>query len=1128
MHWLKHVDFNGILSRSIFCLFGLSVCLSAFGQQSSVLSSGNWFKLEVTKTGVYKIDANLLKSMGLRVSDIDPAKIQIFGNGGGMLPQGNSVVRNTDLKENAIWVKGGDDGRFDSEDAVFFYAEGPNVILYDSVNTVLSHQTNIYTGSNYYFLRVGSANGLRIKNAVSVPDAGSKVVTDFTDYWYHEKESVNMLRSGREWLGEYLAGSTAFTVQADMPGILPSSPVRFVGSAVGAAQVGTRFIWQMNGQSVGESTIGTVGANTYDIKGQRSDVIFNTITGAQPPSAFTVGVQYDRSGQGSAQAYLNYAGIQVKRELRAYDQQQVYHFLPETQGTVTYQIKNIRADWLFWNITDIYNPSSTNFNSTSSVTVGGGLKLRKYVGFTISQAFVPDGWESVSNQNLSASTVPDLLIITPASWESQAKRLASFRGENDGLDVLVVTTPQVYNEYASGKPDLTAIRDFAKQLFKKQPGKLKYLLLFGDATYDYKNNLENQTEAQREGWLPVYESRESLNPVYTYSSDDYYGFMEDGEGNWPESASGDHTMDIGVGRLPVKSVQEAKIVVDKLIRYGSSPKGLDSWRNTVSFVADDGDGNVHQRHADQLAQLINNDFLPTRIFLDAFPQTTTSGGQKVPAVNAAIKKSIKNGTLVLNYTGHGGTSGWAEEQVLTIGDMLSARGLDNLPLLLTATCDFGRYDDLGLVSGAELMVLSPKGGAIGAVSTTRPVYSSTNFTLNKAFYEALSQADVKTRLGDIFRETKNKGLVGALNRNFALLGDPSMRLAKPKKSVRFVQKPDTLRALQKVKLQFEVYDKENGSRDENFSGSARVSVFDKQSVFKTQGNEGDPESYSEFQSKLFDGNVTVRNGVASFEFIMPKDIDYRTGMGRISIYAVHSDSLTDAGGQLDILVGGSVALTEDKTSPKISTYLNHTDFKTGDVVTSSPILYVKLSDDSGINVSKTGIGHDIVMTLNDTLVIVLNDYYTADVDTYKSGSIRYPFEDLPAGNYTVRIKVWDTYTNFSESAFGFQVSLASGIKLTNFKVYPNPFDRELSFELNHDRVNEDVEVTFRLLLGNGQQLGAFNWQYYNSEAVISELVTSTRIGSLLLPAILYVYTIEIRSLKDNTVDKRSGKIIRSP
>ena len=1125
MHWLKPANFHSILIRTVFYCFGVLLCGHAFSQESSVLSSGKWIKIAVSQSGIHKIEAGLLKEMGFEIATLNPAQIQIYGNGGSMLPQKNSAHRAKDLIQNAIWVKGEEDGKFDANDVIYFYGEGPHVITCDSANMTMKHQTNIYTDASYYFLTIGNSNGLRVKKTASVSATNGKAVSEFTDYWFHEKESVNTLKSGREWWGEYLGGS-AFTIQADIPGVIPFSQIKFSGSAMGAAQVSTKFSWQLNGQIIGESTIGTVGGGTYDIKGQKSDFAATATAGATPPSAFSLGVNYDKGGQSSAQAYLNFVGLQVTRELRAYDKQQIYTFFPDTRDTITYQIKNIPTDWQLWDITN--SASSLAYNSGGSFTGKSGKSVRQYIGFLTSQAFAPASWQPVANQNIAASQTPDLLIVTAPLWENEAKRLAAFRKKNDGLETLVVTSTQVYNEYASGKPDLSAMRDFAKNLYQKNPGKLKYLLLFGDAVYDYKNNLQNQSQVQSSNWIPVYESRESLNPVYTYSSDDYFGFLENQEGDWPESSAGDHTMDIGVGRLPAKSVQEARIVVDKLIRYSSSKKSVGNWRNTINFVADDGDGNVHQEHADQLSKLVSTAFLPSRLFLDAFPQTTTSEGQKVPAINTLIKNSIDNGTLVLNYTGHGGVGGWAEEQVLTLADMLSARGIDNLPLLLTATCDFGRYDDPGLVSGAEIMVLSPKGAAIGAVSTTRPVYSSTNFTISKAFYEALVTAGPETRMGDIFKITKNNSLVGALNRNFALLGDPSMRLAKAEKYVRWTQKQDTLRALQKVTLKLEVYDATEGTIDKNFNGTARIAVYDKQTDFKTLGNQGTPENYSEFRSKLFDGNVSVSNGLISCSFSMPKDIDYRTGIGRINVYAVRSDSLADAGGQLEITVGGSAALIVDKTPPKMNAYLNDPTFKNGDVVDNEPVLFVKISDENGINVSKAGIGHNITLTLNDTLVIVANDFYTADIDDYKSGTIRFPFEHLPSGNYTIRIKVWDTYNNLSETAFGFQVGMSNAIKLTDFKIYPNPFIRELSFELNHSRINEDVEVIFHLLLNSGQHLGSFTWQYYNSESVIRESITSTSLGQLMTPLISYMYTIEIKSLKDNSIDKRSGRIVRSP
>jgi hypothetical protein len=1132
MHWLKHVELRFFLIFSVVSCGGLLLSLTSLGQQSSVLSTGVWYKLAIDQTGIYRIDGDVLREMGVDVNNLAPEQIRIFGNGGGMLPQANGAGYANPLIENAIWVQGQEDGKFDNNDAIYFYGEGPHVVSFDSVKMEFKHQMNCYTDTSYYFLNFGQKEGLRIKSQEILKPGGSKVVTEFTDYWFHEQETSNLLKSGREWWGEYLGGSAALNIQADIPGVIPSSVIKLKTSAIGAAQVPTKFTWQLNGKPAGESSIGTVSTNTYDIKGLRADAIFSLAADPAPGAVFSIGISYNKNGQNSAQAYLNYVALQVERQLKGYDSQQIYRFLPDVSDTVTFQFQGIAPDWHLWNVADNLKPVSVFENdvkvSSVSLTVGGGKKMGQYVGFTPAQCYTPVSWQRVDNQDIVKSKTPDLLIITPTAWESEARRLAAFRESNDGLETLVVTTQKIYNEYASGKPDVSAIRDFARDLFSRTPGKLKYLLLFGDAVFDYKDLSKNQSVSQRLNWVPVYESRESLNPVYTYSSDDYFGFMKTGDGMWTESTAGDHTLDIGVGRLPVKSLSEARVVVDKLIRYSSSSRTFGNWRNTVHFIADDGDDNVHQQHADQLSQMIEKEFLPSRIFLDAFPQTTTAEGQKAPGVNAAIRKSIDQGTLILNYTGHGGVSGWAEEQVLTLAEMQSVRGMDNLPLLFTATCDFGRYDDPSLVSGAEIMVLSPRGAAIGAISTTRPVYSSTNFTLSKAFYESLIKAPPGSRMGDIFRETKNKSLVGSLNRNFTLLADPSMLLARPENGIRWIETQDTLRALQKVRLEGEVYDKFSGRRDSIFNGVVNIAIYDKPLAFQTLGSENARESYREYRSKIFDGSATVVDGRFKSEFIVPKDIDYRIGTGRANVYAVTSDSIIDAAAQLDVVVGGSVAQQEDNMPPKLSAYLNDVSFKDGDVVSPSSVLFVKASDENGLSISKGGIGHDITLTINDTTTILLNDYYTSDLDDYRSGTIAFPFDHLPAGKYLVRVKIWDTHTNSSEIAFGFLVGAEIGIKLNALKIYPNPFDKDLSFELSHNRANEDVEIVFDILLNNGQLLGTFRKQYFNSEPTIQESMTALQPERWFSKGSLFVYRINIRSLKDNSTDRRSGQLVRSP
>lgn len=1124
MPWLKPVDFRRLFKLVIFLWLGSNtLCL---GQEASVLSSGTVFKIGITQTGVHKLDKSFLTSLGLDVSTLNPAHIRLFGNGGKMLAQRNADARPSGLTENAVWFKGGEDGRIDDVDALYFFGEGPEVISADLTTRELKHEINYYSDTSYYFIVIADVPAKRISASSTVKNEG-KQVKEFSDYWYHEKESINTLKSGREWWGEYISGSSALTFQADLPGIVSGCAIKLRGSSMGNAQVLTYFKWLLNGQLLGEKEVPMVGTGTYDLKGIRSDVSFVT-TASSALDNLTLGVSYDRKGQSSAQGYLNYIGVQVQRELNAYPTQQIYRFFPEVKDTVTYLFKSVPAEWLLWDISTTTNPMTIPLQG-NTVNLTGGKSMRTWVGFNPSEAFVPAYWESVPHQNLQTiKDIPDLLIVTAPAWKNEAQRLANFRRDHDGLKALVVTTKEVYNDYSSGRVDMTAIRDFARKLFSQKKDGLKYLLLFGDATYDYKNNYQNQSKAMQQGWVPVYESRESLNPVMTYSSDDYYGFLKDADGEWPETVNGDLSMDIGVGRLPVKSLEEAKLVVDKLIRYTSSVKGYGNWRNSIRFVADDGDGNIHQRDADQLAKLSGSDFFTERIFLDEYPQITTEQGQKVQQVNDAIHRSVNQGTLILNYIGHGGTSGWAEEQVLTLSDMLTVRGLDNPPLLLTATCDFGRYDDPALVSGAELMLLSPKGGAIGAVGTTRPVYASSNFVLSQAFYNALLKKTGATRIGDIFKQTKNNALLGPYNRNFTLLGDPSMRLAAPEKKVRFSSIPDTLKALDKVQLNLEVVNAETGKIDSQFQGVSRIVVYDKQTTFRTLGNQDSPADYQEYRSKLFDGNVSTVNGKIQANFIVPKNIDYQLGLGRINVYAVSADSLSDAGGQLSVVVGGSAPMKEDKTPPKVTAWMNKNSFVSGDVIEPSSTLFAKISDESGINLSKTGIGQNILMTINDTATVILNDYYQADLDSYSSGTIIYPFEDLPVGLYTIRLKVWDIYNNSTEITFGFKVERQAGIRVENVKVFPNPFDNELSFELRHNRVNEDIEVIFKLYLPNGQLLGSRGWKYYYSEAVIKESALSPEFLSRLNRMILYIYSIEIKSLKDNSMDRHSGRIIRSP
>ncbi len=1128
MPWWKLNRMNRFQLLIIFLIVVILKVPLVQAQNTSVLASGSWLKIGITTSGIYKIDASRLQKIGWDISAIDPSSLKVFGNGGAMLPQANQVDRPKDLIENAILVEGKSDAILQPTDAIYFYAEGPNIIRYDSSNALLYHELNIYTDTSYYFLTYGDNKGLRIKQKELLPTNGI-LINSFDDYWYHETEQYNLLHSGREWWGDYL-GLSPLKIETGITNMVSQSPIVVSLSAIAAAQIATNLKISGNNQLLGEATFGTVLGQTYSQRSQRFENRFKVDLTHAVTYPFNVSLSYDNKGQLSAQAFLDYIGLQTKRVLQGYQQQQVYRFLPNEHDTLTYQVPNIGSAWQLWDISTFHKPTRiiNNGNQQATFTIDKGKKLRQFIGFNFQQVKVPASFQRIKNQDIAKNRTVEFLIITPKEFELQANRLADYRQNESGLISAAVTIDQVYNQFASGKQDITAIRDYVRQLHLAGNGSLKYLLLFGDATYDYKNILKNQTASQSASWVPVYESRESLQPVYTYSSDDYYGFLDENEGEWIESRAGDHLLAIGIGRLPVKTVREAEIVVDKLIHY-DAPASKGSWRNKIEFVADDGDDEIHQSHADQLSKIIGDDYLTRKIFLDKYPQINLENGQRAPKINEEIKNAINRGTLILNYTGHGGASGWAQEQVLTLSDMLDVRGNNNLPLLVTATCDFGRYDDMSQVSGAELMVLSPRGGAIGALITTRPVYSSTNFLVNSSLYQVIKKSTSGAkRLGDIVKETKNKALAGSLNRNFTLLGDPSMTLIKTFRKINWVGIPDTLKAFDQVRVSGQVIMALDSTLDTNFNGIAYLKVYDKESDFTTLGDEGEKLTYSDFSSKLFEGRVTVLNGEFNAAFIVPKDINPEYGIGRISLYAIDASRDLDVSDQQPITVGGKGNAATAGSEILIEAFMNDESFKSGDKITPNADLFIKITTQNGVNLLSNSLKHNISAVLNDTLQIDLNDYFVSDVDNHKNGSVYYPFESLPKGVYTVQVKVWDTYNNFSNYTFKFEVGEGADLQILNRKVYPNPFQNYWIFELEHNYEGDDIEVMVKIMSTSGAMLGVEKWQYFNASPKIKEVVLSPSLTTALNENQLYIYSIQIKSLTNNSSSRRSGKLFKSP
>lgn len=1105
---------------------------SAAASSTSVLSSGEWYKLAVSSSGLFKIDFDFLKSNGIDPTSINPNEIKIYGNGGGMLPQKITDFRHDDLVENAIFVHDeGAIGVFEKDiDYVLFYGEGPDTWKYNNTLARFQHTKNLYSNQSFYFLTFGSGMGLRVQDQTSLGTADTTLAT-FDERLYHHKDLYNIVNSGRDWYGEAFDYNTDQSFPISLPGIKPNSTLKLHTSLLGRSYTSSSFNVYINNTYLGSPSFFPIGTDIHAPKGEKASgtyLVNTSVTG----SNFNVRLVYNKNSSSTAIAHLDFFEINVEREIKLYGNQSTYRSVASLKNnTGEFIVGNVSAGTKIWDITNPLKPSNQLYtlNDNQAVYSTNTDVLKEFIVFSGNDFEAPEFKGQLANQNLhgiDAPDLPDLIIVTHPDYLSAASRLAQFRKTNDNLDAEVVTTEQVYNEFSSGAQDVSAIRDFVKMLYDRKSGadSIRYLLLFGDASYDYKNRPGSGQH------VPIYESYQSLHPIYSHSSDDYFGFLNDYSGEWAEFSSGDDTLQIGIGRLPVKNISEAESVVNKLINYGSSPANLGKWRNRLTFIADDGDSNTHLKDADYLSSIVktnHKEYNINKIFLDAYPQISAPGGETCPQAKEAITQAVEKGTLVLNYTGHGGVAQLAQETLIDNFQVNNWENYNALTFFITATCEYGRYDDPNIVSGAEQSLLNSKGGAIGLITSTRPVYANTNKELNEAIYNSMfiQVNGNMPRLGDVMRLTKNNSLAGVNNRNYALLGDPSMMLAYPKEEVVVtkingnpVSLTDTLKALSSAVIEGEVRDG-LGNKLTDFTGSVYVTVYDKESVIQTFGTQGSSAwTFKAMNNLIYEGPATVTNGSFSITFVVPKDISYQFDKGKISLYALKNNSKLDANGfNTDIIIGGSETnFTNDNTPPKIKLYMNDESFVFGGLTGKNSLFLAKITDDNGINIAGQGIGHEITAVLdNSDDVIVLNEYYTAKKDNYKEGSVEYPFKNLSPGNHSIKFKCWDTHNNSEDAYLEFVVANDEKMALDHVLNYPNPFSTHTSFEFDHNKAGEDLDVMVQVYTVSGKLIKTLDNRFLSSPSHITGLVWDGRddFGDKIGKGV-YVYKVNVRSVRD--------------
>lgn len=1112
---------------------------------ASVLASGTWYKFPVNKEGIYKIDYAYLESLGIKPEDIDPAQIRLFGNGGGMLPQENNAARYDDLQENAIRIIGDQDGRFDKEDYLLFYAQSPHTWKLNS--NLFEYTHNLYSDVVYYFLNIGTANGLRVSSKNSLGSA-PHFFTYFDDRQAHERDFFNILRSGREWYGErFNAEKPSYTISFNWEGARVGSQIRTDVAVLGRSSVSTSLSILFNGQSAGNLSIPVMPSYPLHPEGVNAAGNFSTNVSSSPPfDKANVAIVFNNGGVFSSETYLNRVTIQGQRMLRCYGNQTVFRCKASTnQLTTEYRLQG-GTGIVIWDVTDPLNPVAVNYDVQGGELVFSDQSdvLREYICFRGNAFPVPTAAVRVSNQNLhavDAPYLPDMVIVTHPALKPQADLLAQHRKMKDNLDVLVVTIDQVYNEFSSGTQDVTAIRDFMKMLYDRSTAtdSLRYLLLFGDCSYDYKDRVPNNTNL-----VPCYQSRNSLDPVRSYSSEDYFGFMDDTEGNWGENVGSEenHLIDIFVARIPAQNPEQAAAIVNKIIYYQSAPAAQGKWKNRIAFVADDADLNAHFEDAEIMAVTVaDNDarYNLSKIYIDAYPQETGAGGEKSPIVKSLIDKEIEKGVFVLNYNGHGGTGSWAQEQILNLAQIDAWQNYNALPLVVTATCDFGLYDDPYIRSGADALLFNSTGGGIGVLTAARVVYQYSNRNLNRNLYEVLFQSygtDVLPRIGDVMKLTKNNSLSGVNNRNYVYMGDPSMRLAYPNRKVAITAingNPvsaiaDTLKALSKVTIEGEVRN-QNNSLASGYNGVALVTCFDKENTLLTLGSASDVVPYAVRNNFFFEGKSSVVNGKFKVTFVVPKDISYLFDQGKISVYTFSQGVLNDAGGYYEnIQVGGSnVNAAPDNVPPTIELFMNDESFVSGGLTNNNPLFLAKVRDENGINVGTGGVGHEITTVVsNRPEVLVLNEYYSTELNDYTKGAVRYPMKNLTSGNYALRFKVWDTYNNSSEAYLEFVVANTEKMALDHILNYPNPFSTRTDFHFDHNRAGDDIEVLIQIYTVSGKMIKSLDQVFYMSPAHVSGLVWDGRddFGDKIGKGV-YVYKVKVRSLRDGSTVHQFQKLV---
>jgi hypothetical protein len=1079
--------------KIILSLFlGAVNCLCSY----TLVKGQQYYKFPVVEEGVYRLSQDQASAWGL--GDIE--EISVLGRAG-MLDQkiDSSIFAPEEVPQKKIGDK-----------LYFFLGEADEMLLSEGEATL---QENHYTDTLFYLLKTGHApqNPVLPETESNASSGELHPPKHLFQLIQHKIEENNLLSSGRDWYGYRTFNGGSQSIILNQVATSTDGPVAVWARVMAQSFAESKFTFAANNQVIGEITIPSIPNSRYAVKG-REGSFYSTYP--KP------------SGHNTQEIILTFTSDNPNGTGYLKDLLLGFPFMSSQLPEGVYYNPDPEPFQLGTSLSGLWDVS--NFYEVKELKTNQPIlsHARKIVVFDPDKTDEIPVPEPVKGRHELLSGEPELIIITSALLEAQAERLAAFKNHR-GLPTEVVLTADIFDSFGYGNPDISSIRNFLASHWQESQN-LKNVLFFGKGSFDYKHKLGG-----RPNLVPTYSSRESLNPLTTYGSDDYFGFLEIGDGEWLENQEGDDQLQIGLGRIPAINSREAKIAVDKIITYQSGNPG--NWKKKLLFVADDGDNNLHLNDSEKHTAYLYDqspEFELKKLYLDNYPQDQHNNEQTATIAKEVLNKEIKEGLLLLNYIGHGNELNLTAEGLFSVSDIADWPVTRRYPVIVTATCEFGRHDSPYIRSGAEELLLAEQKGAIAVLTTGRPVFSSSNYSLNKAFIEAAFNGNHSLTLGEIFSVTKNNSLNGSLNRNFSLLGDPSLRLDLPlyEATTREWIKVDTdvetdsLTGLHRLAYHGSVNDPLTQAAITQFDGSFEIIINGPPGLKETLGDENPKTNFIDYNQPLFRGSGEVHKGIFSGEVLLPELKNYSNGDLLISVFAIHDDLSKEAYGASTIPLNPTPSRVDpEEEGPVINLWIADSLQSKSTISFRNTPAWISLYDDSGIKINDPS---GITLQLNDGDILSLTAAYMAIDGGFREGIIKTRIDGLKEGMNKLVVTAYDQQGNSTEITELIEVIGSNQIRIENLMVYPNPAKDHAHFKIAHNRPGETLRLLIKIFSLQGIEIFSYEQRFPKVERSIIDIqwiFLNSKSKNLVKGT--YLYNLNLYSEADATADILAGKII---